>query len=168
MSPRIWRELLAAGFAVSVMVCPAPALAGLTSPTCTAVVPTLAFGNYNPLSGSVVRINTTISITCTQTLLGGTVNYTIALNKGNTGSYAARKLRSGVNSLNYNLYTDGTYSAVWGNGTGGSVTVAGSGNLALLGGRFTNTATVYGQIPAGQTTVVPGVYNDTITVTLTY
>lgn len=168
MNSTIRRRLAVAGFAASVSICAAPAHAALFNPTCTTTATALNFGNYNPLSGGAVRFNSTISITCTQVFPGGTVNYTIALSQG-SGSYATRKLRSGANSLNYNLYTDSTYSAVWGNGSGGSVTVPGSGSLAAgFFASFTNTATVYGQIPALQTTAIPGTYNDTITVTVTY
>ncbi len=168
MSAALGRGLVTAGFVVSASMYAVSAHAGLLSPTCTVSGSTLNFGNYNPLSGSTVRINSAITISCSQTVGGSTVNYTIALSTGASNSYATRTLLNGVHSLNYNLYTSSSYGTVWGDGSGGSSTVSGSGNLALLGGTFTNTATVYGQIPALQTTVIPGAYSDTITITLTY
>lgn len=170
MNAEIRRRLVVAGFAAGVSLYTLPVHAGLLNVTCTTSGSNLVFGNYNPLSGSARQITGTISVSCSAvvSLTGGTVNYTIALGPGNSGSYAVRKLSSGVNRLSYNLYTNSNYNAVWGDGTGGSVTVPGSGNISLLLSSFTNKATVYGQIPGGQTTTVPGSYADTITVTLTY
>lgn len=157
---------LAAGFSIWGV----PVNAALLSTSCTTTASNLNFGNYNPLAATVVKINSTITINCSATLSlgGGTVNYTIALSPGNSNNYAMRNLLSGTNSLNYNLYTDSTYSVVWGDGSGGTSAVAGSGDITLVLSHFTNTATVYGRIPAPQITVVPGQYSDTIQVTVSY
>lgn len=145
--------------------------AALLNPTCTTTATALNFGNYNPFSSGAGTSSSTITVTCSAVVGlfgGGTVNYTIALNSGSSGTYSTRTMRSGTNSLNYNLYTASNYSTIWGDGSGGSSTVSGSGTITLLLSQFTNTHTVYGQIPASQTSVVPGSYTDTINVTLTY
>jgi len=169
MKPAARRTLLSAGFAAGVFLCAFPAQAGLLNVSCTTSGSNLVFGNYTPFSTSATDITGTITVACSATvnLTGGTVNYTIALSTGNSGSYATRKLNSGVNILNYNLYTSSGYTTVWGDGTGGSVTVSGSGTI-LVTGSFSNDATVYGRIPALQVSTVPGSYNDTITITVTY
>lgn len=170
MKPAARRTLLSAGFAAGVFLCAFPAQAALLNVSCTTSGSNLVFGNYAPFSTSATDITGTITVACSATvnLTGGTVSYTIALGAGNSGSYATRKLNSGVNTLNYNLYTSSGYGTVWGDGTGGSVTVSGSGTVSLLVGSFSNDATVYGRIPALQVSTVPGSYNDTITITVTY
>lgn len=117
----------------------------------------LAFGNYNPLSGSVLNGSTTLNVTCTS----GT-GYNVGLNQGAGpgATVAARKMSNGGNSLVYSLYQEASYSSVWGNSIG-SNTVSNTGTGAV------QTLTVYGQIAASQS-VPPGSYSDTITVTVTF
>lgn len=170
MKPAARRILLSAGVAAGALLCASPAQAGLLGATCTTSGSNLVFGNYAPFSGTATNITGTITVMCSVAvnLSGGTVSYTIALGAGNSGSYATRRLSSGAHTLNYNLYTSSAYTTVWGDGTGGSVTVSGSGTLPVLLSSFSNNLTVYGRIPALQLSAVPGVYNDTITITVTY
>lgn len=167
MSSSFWRGLLAAGIAASVFICSMPADAAPKNVSCTTSATSLNFGNYNPLSNAAVMIDSTISINCNATGKGP-INYTIALSHGGSGSYAPRQLLSGAHRLNYNLYTDSTFSAVWGDGTGSSTTVAGQGNVTKNRHSFTNMTTVFGQIPGQQMNVVPGTYTDGLTVTVIY
>lgn len=119
----------------------------------------LAFGTY---SGSVLNVNGSVSLTCTD---GD--SYSVALNvgSGSGATFANRILTnpSPAGTLNYNIYTTNALTTVWGDGTSGTGTVSGTGTGA------TQTLTAYGQIPAGQTaTVTPGNYTDTVTVTVTF
>ena len=121
---------------------------------------TLAFGTYNPALASANDASTTLTVRCT----GGTP-IVVSLNKGTTtgASIAQRKLVSGTNTLNYNLYTSSARTTVWGE-TASVDTVSGTGS-----GLGTDvTFTVYGRIPPGQNNAVPGNYSDLITVTVTY
>ena len=119
----------------------------------------LAFGVYSP--GVQNDATTTFTATCTT----GT-SYTLKLDAG-TGSgasFATRKMTDtvgGVATLDYSLYSDAGRSTVWGDGTGGSSTVASSGTGVL------QTFTVYGRIPSSAAATI-GTYVDTITVTATY
>jgi spore coat protein U-like protein len=92
-------------------------------------------------------------------------NYAIALNAGTTlgASLGDRQMAiSGGGAVtHYQLYTSSAYSTVWGDGTSGTGTVAGTGN----GGN--QIYVVYAEVPA-QTTPNPGTYSDTITATVTY
>jgi len=125
-------------------------------------VTSLAFGNYGPAAPSAQQSNFVISVACTGGLAGGTLPpFSIALNTG-SGSFSQRVMKSGSNSLNYQIYTSAVLSTVWGDGTGSTGTVAGGNN-----GLASQTITGYGAIPAGQY-VTPGSYLDTITLTLTY
>jgi spore coat protein U-like protein len=125
----------------------------------------LAFGVYQPGGGNMA-VNTTMSVRCTK----GTL-FTIALNAGTTtgGSLTQRLMVNGTNTLQYNLYTTAALTTVWGDGTSGSATVAGTGNGMAVGSAVTET--VYGQLPdsaANQALPPGGPYADTVTVTVTY
>ena len=125
---------------------------------CSVTASDLAFGNYAPSSGAPATASTTLQVTCTPALA-----YTIALDGGTTtGAVAARALRDGgAGQLSYGLYTSSGYSTIWGDGSGTTQTVAGTGNGAAKG------HTVYGRIPASQF-VAAGSYSDRITVTVSY
>lgn len=130
------------------------------SALCSVNNPTLVFGSFSPLIDNTVDSTGTITVTCLLQLS----SYTIALSPGASGTYNPRRMLSGINHLDYNLYADAGYSQIWGDGTGGSVTVA--GGPALLGSR---DHTVYGRIPLStQRGAMVGSYSDSITVTITY
>lgn len=131
-----------------------------SSAVCSVNNPTLNFGSFNPLTGNSVDSTGTITVTCLLQLSG----YTIALSSGNSGSYNPRRMTSGANTLDYNLYTDNSYSQIWGDNTGGSIIV--DGGSSLLGSR---NHTVYGRIPLStQRGASVGNYSDSITITITY
>jgi len=135
--------------------------------SCSVATSTLALGSYNPLAGANADSSATLAVNCGG-VAGLLIPFEIALSTGTGGSYAGRALASGARRLNYNLYTDSTYTAIWGNGSGGSVTVQGGILLDALGLAPPANYRIYGRIPAGQTTAAPGAYADTITVTVTY
>lgn len=130
--------------------------------TCSASAAALAFGAYTPGAGARTG-NTTVSVRCTKNTA-----YTVALNAGTTtgGSLVQRLMASGANTLQYNLYTTAAFASVFGDGTGGTLTAAGTG----AGVATPNTLTVFGNLPDSATNqaAVPGNYSDTILVTVTY
>ena len=71
--------------------------------------------------------------------------------------------RSGTH-LNYNIYTTNGYTTVWGDGNNGTVSQTYNGVLLQLG---SVSFTAYGKLPGGQFPA-PGMYTDTIMVTVTY
>lgn len=133
---------------------------------CSVSVTTVAFGSYNPFSGSVSDSTSTIQVSCS---LGGLislgVSYEIKLSAGGAGSYAPRRMSSGANTLNYNLYTSNARTTVWGNGTGSTGTISDGYLLGLF--TVNRNYTVYGRVPALQN-ARGGAYADTITVTVNY
>ena len=140
--------------------------------TCAAVATPHAFGTYNSPGGMQLDSNSTLTITCTpdKILLACNTGYSIALSAGSAASYSPRKLASGANRLDYNLYTSTARSTVWGDGSGGSSNVSGTIStsvLSLLCLPGSNNHIVYGRIPAAQN-VPSGVYADTITVTVSF
>ena len=130
--------------------------------SCTVSGTTLNFGNaINALSTPTPLDGTsTLSVTCTNT-----TPYTVSLNAGaNAGgasNFSTRTMKSGTNTLGYQLYLDTGRSSVWGDGTASSATVAGTGTGNA------QTLNIYGRIPS-LASAVPGSYTDTVTVTVTY
>ena len=96
---------------------------------------------------------------------GGGRTYTARLSVGTTpgATYSTRLMRNGSNYLQYNLYKDTLYAQIWGDGTGGTVTLVNTNSNSRVG----PTHTIYGRIPAGQDLPV-GVYTDTIVITITF
>jgi len=128
--------------------------------TCKVGASSLAFGSVTSTAIQSGNINGTgiVTITCTN----GSP-YTIALDAGSASgaTLSVRKMSSGVSRLNYSIYTTAARTTIWGNGTSGSSTVAGTGS------GITQGITAYGRIFSGQ--VVPAAaYVDTIVVTVTY
>jgi spore coat protein U-like protein len=143
-------------------------LLGLTLPgcaqaACSVSASGVAFGIYDATSASPDDATGTVTVNCT--IISGPAGYTIGLSTGGSGSYAARTLTSGGSTLSYQLYANASRTQIWGNGSGGSTTVASSFFAALFGGVATHQ--IYGRIPAGLV-VSPGSYGDTIIVTVTY
>jgi spore coat protein U-like protein len=122
---------------------------------CLIGVPGVAFGPYDPRSASTTDGAGTLTFT------GCTAAYTIALSTGSSNSYAPRKMAAGPYNLNYNLYTDSSFTLVWGDGTGGTSVRSFSG--APDGAAYT----VHGRIPAGQN-LGAGSYSDQVIVTVTF
>jgi len=91
---------------------------------------------------------------------GGTSSFVMLLSSGLSNSYTSRIMMNGANSLNYNLYTNAGRTLVWGDGSGGSLTLTGLGNGKT-------TLNVFGQIPPGQNAKV-GIYTDNIVVTVNF
>jgi spore coat protein U-like protein len=130
--------------------------------TCSASATAVAFPNYTP-GGGAVTANGTISVKCTNQ-----TPYTVKLNAGSTtgDTFTQRLMANGTNTLQYNLYTTAAFATVFGDGTGTTGTVAGTG----AGLNTATTVTVYGQLPDSTTnqSAVTGSFSDLITVTVTY
>jgi len=153
--------------AICLAVCLVPSARAVTTVNCTVSAGGVAFGIYNPLNGTPDASTGTLRINCTGTGTGSaTVTLNLTLNTGMSGTFSTRKMFSGVNTLNYNLYWSAAYTQIMGDGTGGSF--AGTATFVVpAGGSNFATGTMYGLIPASQD-VVPGGYSDVITVTVTY
>ncbi len=150
--------LLVAGLAVSLVT--NTAKAAVCSVTATGV----SFGTYDPFAAASNVSTGNIGITCSGPLLQ-LVAYSITISPGN-GTYAARKMVNGANSLEYNLYLDPLYLNVWGDSIIDSLLLSISYVLALS--PTTRQHTVYGRMPARQTNAPPGLYSDSVAVTVTF
>lgn len=123
------------------------------SVTCSVSASGVNFGSYDVFSNVSSDGAGSVSVSCDEA-----ASYSIAISAGN-GSYASRWMASGAHQLAYNLYRDASRTTIWGDGTGGSAVVSGSGSGA--------THTVYGRIPSRQN-VYAGSYSDNIVVIVTY
>ena len=140
----------------------------VTTVNCTASASGIAFGIYNPLNAVADASTGTLRVTCNGSGTGSAnVTLTVTLSTGLSGSYATRKMFSGANALNYNIYWSAAYNQIVGDGTGGSFGGTAGPFPVPAGGSNTATGTLYGLVPASQD-VVPGAYSDVITVTVTY
>jgi spore coat protein U-like protein len=131
------------------------------SKNCIITAPDLNLGVFDGTND--LTASSTISINCTS---GTTFN--VDLSTGSSATYAMRTLVNGTDTLNYNLYSTNTYTAVWGNGTGGTVRGAGTGQGMAAG--QVQSLTVYGRLLASDNTGAfgAGSYSDTIVATITY
>lgn len=131
------------------------------NPNCLVSAQALNFGGYD---GTAAKTGTSdVTVRCSS----GTT-YTVGLSAGG-GTFAQRLLSgAGTNKLQYNLYTSLAATTIWGDGSTGTGTIAGTG--AGMASGSTQTHTVYGQLPdnAFNQGAPSGSYTDTITVTVTY
>lgn len=117
----------------------------------------LDFGQSQGTLSSAINVNTTISITATNT-----TPYNVGINAGTGfGSTGTTRYLSGTgantSTIAFNLFQTAG-ATPWGN-TQGTNTRSGTGNGSA------QTFTVYGQIPA-QATPMPDTYKSTLTVTV--
>jgi spore coat protein U-like protein len=144
--------------------CPTGGRTTSTSTTATATVvgscnvsaTNMNFGTASVLAGNV-DATSSLTVQCSNAL-----PYTLALNGGNSGAVnpTQRKMSNGPAQITYGLYRDAARSLSWGSTTGTN-TASGTGT------GLTQALTIFGRVPA-QTTPAPGLYKDTIVVTLTY
>lgn len=131
---------------------------------CTVNVTALNFGSYNPLSSASADSTGSVDVECP----GQTVSFTVSVSSG-SGSFSARHMLAGGQSLSYNVYTDPLRSVVWGDGTDATSLLSGS-YPPVSGGSA--AITFYGRIPAKQNSVLAGsggnLYTDSLAVTVTY
>ncbi|KCX11957.1 spore coat U domain-containing protein [Acinetobacter sp. 1264765] len=128
---------------------------------------TVDFGNINDI-GMTKRDYTAQGAVNTTCNFG--TPYSIYLGDGNNriaGSFR-RMINSNNEFIPYQLYKDSNYSTVW-DATGGVTNVGGTGGVSKTGTGSAQTTTVYGKIPQGTAIASrPGVYSDSVVVTVTY
>lgn len=126
---------------------------------CTIVSATnMNFGSVGVIGASGVDATSTITVQCTTS---APYNIGLSAGAGAGATVAARLMTSGAsNTVGYSLYQDVAHTLVWG-------TTIGTNTIASTGTGASQAFTVFGHVPS-QTTPPAAVYNDTITVTVTY
>ncbi|MGQ4660662.1 spore coat protein U domain-containing protein [Lysobacter sp. F6437] len=110
------------------------------------------FGSVTGNIAANIDSSTDLTVNCNEG-----AEYSIALNDGANDSANQRRMTNGTQFVNYNLFSDETRTAAWGNGT----------EVSRVGTNADETITVYGRVPAGQS-VGAGTYNDTVTATIEF
>src|SRR5258708_1862945 len=126
------RRLLALLCLFLAFVGPARALCLPALCTCTLATTNVAFGNYNPMAYSNTDTTGTIKVDCGG-VIGLLIPFNIAISAGSSTNYANRQMKSGTNTLAYNLYTDSSYTTVWGDGTNATQLISAGVTLDLAG-----------------------------------
>jgi spore coat protein U-like protein len=128
--------------------------------SCSFNVSPMHFGQIDTLSGGDVLGAAAVNVSCAGGMPMMKVLVCPALNAGTGGADSAwRRMQVGTNELNYQLYTDAARTQVWGSTTwpyGGQV----PGYVVTLGSTGTGAGTfpIYGKVPGGQSSTVPGSY----------
>jgi spore coat protein U-like protein len=127
----------------------------------------VSFGVYDSSSGSNLTTSGGVTINKFYDCLTAqlvSMNFTVKLSPGGSGTYSSRKMTNLLNPsspLYYNLYVSGgSGAAIWGDGSGGSSVVnqTGSRNLNIP---------IYGVVPSKQNPSI-GRYSDSVTMTIEY
>jgi spore coat protein U-like protein len=128
----------------------------------------LVFGNVDP-TGTLVDTTATLNYRCSFTgiLSGSSVTLCFNIGPGSGGtSYTPRTMKAGSEAMNYQIYSDAARSLVWGSSTApGLPAVTAHMQLSALLGTSTQNGslTLFGRVPAGQTSLATGAYSSLFT-----
>ncbi|MBB4223848.1 Csu type fimbrial protein [Variovorax guangxiensis] len=134
---------------------------------CTASMTAMAFGPVDLVAGTATPANATLSYTCTKSGNNNTTEYArvcFNIGDGNEGltNFNPRVMKNTAgDSLKFQLY-QGTSSTIWGSNGNAAVPNPFTINIAIPARSTTTsgTATMRGELLAGQSTVPPGSYQD--------
>lgn len=133
--------------------------------SCTVSAATLNFGSNagTALLSGAITASTTVSVTCTN----GSP-YSVGMSNGANASGSQRRMASGGNFINYDLYTDSARLNAW--TTASSSTTCTTANSCALGtgNGSAQSVSIYGTVPTVAVAPAPGSYSDTVTMTVTY
>ena len=123
--------------------------------TCSVSAAGLAFGTYDVTTSTPLDVTGTVEFRCNEPSA-----VKIQFSPGSAGTFWPRTMRNGTATLDYNIYTNGSRTQVWGDGTNGTVT-------RNLGAGRGEPVAVFGRIPPLQN-VPEGAYGDTLIVTFNF
>lgn len=123
----------------------------------------VAFGAYDPIVTNKtldLDVSGTIDTTCT---MGSAATITLGEGtnaaSGSTPGAPVRQMKSGTDTLSYQLYSDAGRGTVWDDVTGAPAPTGTGASVPI---------TVYGRVPQGQSSVPTGSYADTVLATITF
>lgn len=151
--------------AALVALCSCPSAQAAVSCSVSAPSP-LDFGNY--VVTAAISTSWVFTVSCSL-LSGGTTTVSVvdSFSVG-SGTYAARTMLQGGNTLTYNLYKDAALTQIRGDGTQGTVTGSGSFTLTKADPTQSSTGTIYGYLPANQDVPIGLYQSSPIVITITY
>ncbi len=124
-----------------------------SSADCNVTVEDLNFGMYDVSAANPMDGTGTIRVSCVPST---TFIIKFDAGKHSGGSFNPRRMSSSGNTLVYNIYQDASCSAIWGDGTSGTLVHTGTGDELF---------TIYGRIFEMQN-IPPGSYSDTLMFTV--
>ena len=130
---------------------------------CDVTATGVSYGAYDVFSPTPLDSTGSVTVSCDEVPPPHVV---IAIGpSAGPGGFSPRQMRhaSLPDRLGYNLFTDASRSAVWGDGTGGTQTVV----RRVQRNKPPVVTTIYGRVPPGQN-VSTGSYSDTLTATITW
>ena len=136
------------------------AVSATIAASCTIATSTLPFGSLTSTNAANTDVTTSATVTCSSDS-----PFNIGMDYGLNSTGFQRRMASGGNFLNYEVYIDG-----FGVNAFGPVSTFGTANnynSPSTGNSGANVVTIYGRIPQ-QTTPASGSYSDTLTVTVNY
>ena len=147
--------------AVLIAIAPRPSRA--QSITCSATMTNVAFGNVNPLS-SQTDANATLNYTCPNSANStryATVCFSIGDGAQGAGNSNPRLMQDGAGDhLFFQLFQNAAHTTVWGSSFFGVNTPVQIDITVPARSSVSGSATMYGRVVGGQTTAVPGSYQD--------
>lgn len=130
------------------------------SASCTITTSDVAFGSLTSTNGGDLDVPSSASVTC-----ASDSPFNIGIDNGLNASGFQRRMASGGNFLNYEVYVDApgvnAFGPISTYGTSNNFNSPSSGNNG------TTVVPIYARLPQ-QTTPPSGVYSDTLTVTVNY
>lgn len=126
--------------------------------SCAIVANDLNFGTVNTLAANV-DASSTVVVTCTN---AGPLKIAFNAGTGTGSTLVQRKLVSGTNTIDYNLYTTAARTVILGDDTSGTGTLNGTSTGAA------DSFTVYGRVTAGQNPKPVGTYTSDVIATVTF
>ncbi len=132
--------------------------------SCTISMTNTAFGSVNVLAGSAVDVTSTATVTCSGATANATYRFCTDIKSGTDVSGNQRRMASGANRLNFDLYKDSARTVQWGSYTN-SFLGGGSQNdfTSNASGNISATITVFARLAANQQTAIPGAYSESMT-----
>lgn len=129
--------------------------------SCSFAISNVNFGNIDVTTNTAYTASATFTANCTG-VIGRFVRICPNINTGAASStdYNPRKLANGSTLMSFNLFQDAAYTTIWGSHTWGFPPTPPTLEVHLTaGGVGSTSATIYAQIPAGQTTLGAGTYS---------
>ena len=140
-----------------------------TDISCTATMTNVAFGTVDPQS-SQTDASGTLDYTCTNTANQtryATICFSVGDGAQGAGQTNPRQMEDASGDvLKFQLYQNASYSTVWGSSFFGAFNTPYMANVTVPrrrggnNGSVSGSATMYGRVSNGQTTAIPGAYQN--------
>jgi spore coat protein U-like protein len=130
---------------------------------CSVASTPVSFINYDVFSLSPAFSTGTVSVSCNNPDKKP-LPVTIAIDSGSSGTFNPRQMKgaTGIDRLNYYLYTNASRTVIWGDGTGGTSKV-----INNVSKNIPWNAVIFGALPQRQN-VSAGNYSDIIVVNISF